>query len=150
MTRKLPLAIAFSLLAGAAQARTQQFMQGWDVFGGMLDYTNSNVTWSVSPAGDFTATYKLVGAQPSFVYQVGLHFYCKTNPRMFGRFPTGTNCNTITRQGVVATGTAAEFGVVLTDASGNGSFAVDAPTMWNSMCGTAPAAISSAAGRTAT
>ena len=99
MAGKLQWVLAFSLLAGAAQARTQQLMQGWDTFGGMLDYTNSNVTWSVGSTGDFKATYTLVGAEPSFVYQVGLHFYCKTNPGMFGRFPTGDTCNTITRQG---------------------------------------------------
>jgi hypothetical protein len=128
-SKKLRWVIAFSLLATAAQARTQQFTQGWDVLGGMLNYTSSNVTWSVSSTGDFKATYNLVGAQPSFVYQVGLHFYCTANPGMFGRFPSGKTCNTITRQGVQETGTATEFGIVLTDASGNGSFSVDAGTV---------------------
>jgi hypothetical protein len=55
--------------------------------------------------------------------------------------------NTITRQGVQATGTAAEFGVVLTNASGKAASpsmsarSPPAPIMWNSMRETAPAAI---------
>jgi len=129
MALKLPLALAGLLLAGIAQATTQQFTPGWDVTNGQLDYTDSHVTWTVSQAGDFQASYTLVGAQPSFLYQVGLHFACTNNPGMFGRFPSGSTCNTITRQGVVATGTAAEFGVVLTDENGNGVFTVDVGTV---------------------
>jgi hypothetical protein len=120
------LAALFSLAAGAADATTQRFMQGWDEFNGQLDYANSGVTWTLNAATrDFRVTTTLVGAKPNFLYQVGIHFACTTNPRLFGRFPSGTSCNTITRQGVTATGTAAEFGVVLTDANGAGTFTVD-------------------------
>lgn len=133
MTIKLSFVLAASLVStSAAQANTLPFMQGWDVFGGQLNYTTSYLRWSVSSTGDFKAFYTLQAAQPSFVYQVGLHFHCLVNPGLFGRFASGAKgaaCSTITRQGVQATGTATEFGIILTDSKGNGTFSVDAGTV---------------------
>jgi hypothetical protein len=69
-----------------------------------------------------------VGATPSKLYQVSIHFFCNTFPSTYGQFPTEENtdgtCVTITRQGVTASVAAVELGVVTTDIHGNGAFSV--------------------------
>ena len=112
----------------APQATTQKFTTGWDNFGEPLDKTKSHVKWSVSPTKHtLTATFALVHARPSKLYQVALNFFCTTFPANFGQFPTdggGGTCATATKQGVTATYAEVEVGVVTTDLHGTGSFTV--------------------------
>ncbi len=88
----------------------------------------SNITWSVNPTkSTLTVTFRLVGATPTKLYQVGIVPYCTTFPASFGQFPNdtgGSGCVTFTRQGVTASATTFELGVILTDIHGNGSFTV--------------------------
>jgi hypothetical protein len=127
MRAKLLLAFALTAAAGAADARTQPWKAGWDNFAEPLNFTSSAVVWAVATTGDLKITYVLVAAKPTKLYQVGVHLFCTTAPKMFGRFPVAANgtCGAITRQGVTAKVAAIELGVVLTDASGNGSVTVD-------------------------
>ncbi len=126
MRRIFLLAAAFLLSAGAASAQTTQtWSPGWDLFSEPLDFNRSYVKWSVSPTRALTVTYRLVGAKPSKLYQVGVAIFCDTFPATFGQFPVengGGTCASITRQGVTATLKSVEFGVVTTDRRGNGSF----------------------------
>jgi hypothetical protein len=127
------LLVALLLLATALPAQDllqitkQQWAAGWDNFGEPLDLAKSNVSWSVTGT-KLTVTYSLAKANPSKLYQVGLHIYCSTFPPTFGQFPThgagGGNCFTMTRQGVTASVVAVEAGVVTTDSHGNGSFKI--------------------------
>jgi hypothetical protein len=126
MKRTFLLLVAL-LLSAEASATTEKWTAGWDNFSEPLNFTNSNITWSVSATTrKLTVTFKLVGATPSKLYQVGVHIFCTTFPKTFGQFPSGTGgaCTAITRQGVTKTVTAVEFGVVTTDIHGNGSFTV--------------------------
>jgi len=130
------LAVALFLLAGKASAQmteaptatTQHWTAGWDSFSEPLNFTSSNVTWSVnSTTRKLTVTFKLVSATASKLYQVGVHIFCTTFPATFGQFPVAGGpgaCSAITRQGVTETVKAVEFGVVTTDIHGNGSFTV--------------------------
>ena len=132
----LLLAVALFLLAGKASAQmteaptatTQHWTAGWDSFSEPLNFTSSNVTWSVnSTTRKLTVTFKLVSATASKLYQVGVHIFCTTFPATFGQFPVAGGpgaCSAITRQGVTETVKAVEFGVVTTDIHGNGSFTV--------------------------
>ena len=124
-----------TLLAAAASAQeplaatTQKWKTGWDNFSEPLNLTKSNVMWSVASATKkITVTFNLVGATPSKLYQVSLHFFCSTFPATFGQFPTERNsdgtCSQITRQGVTASVAAIEVGVVTTDIHGTGKFSV--------------------------
>lgn len=130
MKRTLLLAATLLLASGVASAQvtTQKFVVGWNNFGEPLNFTKSNVKWSVSPTTrKLTVTYTLVGATPSKLYQGALNFFCSTFPSTFGQFPTdlgGGTCFSLTAQGVTATVAEVEIGVVLTDRHGNGSFAV--------------------------
>jgi hypothetical protein len=129
MKRLFLLAGTLLLSACAASATTtQKWTAGWDNFSEPLNYTKSHVTWSVNTTTrKLSLTYKLVGATPNKLYQVGIVVFCTTFPQTFGQFPTGVNgnCDTITRQGVTKTSTQLiNFGVVTTDIYGNGSFAV--------------------------
>jgi hypothetical protein len=129
MKRFFMMAAVLLLSASAASATTtQKWTAGWDNFSEPLNYTKSNIKWSVnSTTRKLTVTYKLVGATPSKLYQVTIHFFCTTFPPTFGQFPTETNngaCVTITRQNVTASVAAVELGVVTTDINGNGTFAV--------------------------
>jgi hypothetical protein len=122
-------ALLFISVAAASAATKQKWTAGWDNFGEPLNYTKSNVTWSVSSASrKLTVTFTLVGATPSKIYQASIHIFCTTIGPMFGQFPTEVNsppnCNPITRQGVTASVAAVEFGVVTTDLHGNGKFTV--------------------------
>jgi hypothetical protein len=129
-------AAALCLFAGSASSQTtealttttQKWTAGWDNFSEPLDFTHSNVAWSVnSTAHKLTVTFRLVRAAHSKLYQVGVHIFCNTFPATFGQFPTdvgGGACRAITRQGVTETVVAVEFGVVTTDIHGTGSFTV--------------------------
>lgn len=124
----LLLALLLSLGAASAQTTTQKWTAGWDNFSEPLDFTHSNIKWSVSPARKLTVTFNLVGANPTKLYQVSFNFFCTTFPPTFGQFPTERNpdgtCIQLTRQGVTATAAEAEVGVVFTDIHGKGSFKV--------------------------
>jgi hypothetical protein len=126
MRRMCSLAALLFLLAGVVSASTiQKWTTGWDDFSEPLNLTKSTVVWSVNTTTrKMTITFNLVGANPSKLYQVGVHIFCTTIPATFGQFPTGGACSNITRQGVTASITAVEFGVVTTDIHGNGKFTV--------------------------
>jgi hypothetical protein len=127
-SKKVSASVVLVLLsASVAFAASHKWSAGWDVFGEPLNYKTSTVAWSLNATtGKLTVTYKLVGANPSKLYQVGVHVYCPggTAPSMFGQFPVPTGCGSITRQGVTANVYEAELGVVTTDATGNGVFTV--------------------------
>ena len=106
---------------------TQSWQAGWDNFGEPINLTSSNIIWSLAPTRKLTVTFTLVGATPNKLYQVGIHVFCDTFPATFGQFPvTRSNgtCFPITRQGVTKKLAAVEFGVVMTDIHGKGSFKV--------------------------
>jgi hypothetical protein len=106
----------------------QKWTAGWDNFVEPLNYTKSKITWSVNPTmHTLSVTFKLVGATPSKLYQVGIVPFCTTFPATFGQFPVdggGGTCQSLTRQGVTRTAATIELGVVTTDLHGNGSFTV--------------------------
>jgi hypothetical protein len=127
------LTAALFLSAGTASAQvksTQGWTSGWDNFSEPLDFSNSNITWSVVPPSkhQLTVNYNLVGATPDKLYQVGIVFFCTTFPATFGQFPNdmpgGGACASATRQNITKTIASIETGVVTTDINGNGSFTV--------------------------
>jgi hypothetical protein len=123
----LALAAGLALIAGRAFAAELAWADGWDRFAEPLNTSTSFVHWSLSPENPFlTVTYQLNGAAPNKLYQVGIHLEkCLKTLPSFGQFPAlGGPCGAITRQGVTRTVEAFEFGVVLTDKFGNGSFPV--------------------------
>lgn len=129
MKKLMALAGALLLVCSASATTTQKWTAGWDNFSEPLNFTKSNVKWSVnSTTRKITVTFNLAGATPSKLYQVSLNFFCTTFPPTFGQFPTGENgdgtCISLTRQGVTATVAEVEVGVVATDLNGNGSFKV--------------------------
>jgi len=131
MKRMFVVVLALLLSVGTSAATTQKWTLGWDNFSEPLNLTTSSVTWSVSSVSstsNLTVTFRLVGANPNKLYQVGANFHCTTFPATFGQFPTylrtGGNCTFLTRQGVTEAIAGAYFGVVLTDIHGNGSFTV--------------------------
>jgi hypothetical protein len=129
MKRGFLFAGALLLSSCAASATTtQKWTAGWDNFSESLNYTKSNIKWSVnSTTRKLTVTFNLVGATPSKLYQVALNFFCSTFPASFGQFPNdqgGGDCVPLTRQGVTANIAEVELGVVTTDIHGNGSFKV--------------------------
>ena len=88
--KRVSLALVTLLVAvsSASKSSRQTFTAGWDNFGAQLNFTRSQVTWSVdSETKKMTVTYKLVGAVPTSLYQVALTFYCTTFPLDFGQFP---------------------------------------------------------------
>ena len=110
-------------------ATTQKWTAGWDNFSEPLNYTKSNIAWSLATTTKkLTVTYTLVGANPSKLYQVGFDFICSTFPTTFGQFPvngtSGGTCIAQTHQGVTLGEAWVEVGTVLTDINGNGSFKV--------------------------
>jgi hypothetical protein len=118
-------AVAVLLSAGTTSAQTtQQWTPGWDNLTEPLNFTESSVTWSV-PSGstNLVVTYKLVGATPTQLYQVGVHIFCTTFPATLGQFPTHTIngvCQPLTAQSVTASVAWLELGLVLTDIHGDG------------------------------
>jgi len=131
MKRTFLMAAALLLLASTAFATptTLRWTAGWDNFSEHLNFTTSKVSYSVNTTTKkLTVTFALVGATPSKLYQVSIHFFCSTFPATFGQFPTERNsdgtCTTITRQGVTASLAAVELGVVTTDKNGKGIFTV--------------------------
>jgi hypothetical protein len=121
-------ALLLSASAVSAAATMQKWTAGWDNFGEPLNYKKSKISWSVSPTkSTLSVTFKLVGATPSKLYQIGIVFYCTTFPATFGQFPVvggGGTCQPATRQGLTETIAGVELGVVTTDLHGNGSFAL--------------------------
>jgi len=125
---------AAAVIASSAQttATTTTWNPGWDNFTEPLNYKTSNVIWSVNSAkSEFKVTFKLRGATPSKLYQIGLQLFCTTFPATFGQFRTDQttdgNCAQFTRQGVTKTSASVQVGVVTTDIHGNGSFSVVGP-----------------------
>ena len=122
----LVAALLLSAVTASATATVQKWTAGWDNFGEPLNYTKSKITWSVNATTHtLSVNFKLVGATPSKLYQVGINIFCTTFPPTFGQFPTdggGGACGSLTRQGVTRTLAAVELGVVTTDIHGNGSF----------------------------
>jgi len=123
------LTLFLAVSAASAAVTKQKWTAGWDNFGEPLNYTDSEIEWSVSSARKLTLTYTLVGAVPGKLYQVDLAFFCNTFPSTFGQFPVqalgdGNTCQSITRQGVTASAVYVEVGVVTTDINGNGTFKV--------------------------
>ena len=112
----------------SATATVQKWTAGWDNFSEPLNFSKSKIKWSVNPTTHkLTVAFTLVGATPSKLYQMSIHFFCTTFPPTFGQFPTETNngaCSPITRQGVTASVAAVELGVVTTDIKGSGTFNV--------------------------
>jgi hypothetical protein len=123
------LLAALLLSAGTTSAATmQKWTAGWDNFGEPLNYKKSKISWSVNPTkSTLSVTFKLVGATPSKLYEVGIDSYCITFPATFGQFPVvggGGTCQPATRQGVTENIAGVDLSVVTTDMNGNGSFAV--------------------------
>ena len=106
----------------------QKWTAGWDNFSEPLNFTKSNVIWSMnSTTKKITINFNLVGATPSKLYQVALNFFCTTFPATFGQFPVDQGagaCVSLTRQGVTKTVVEVEVVVVVTDIHGNGKFSV--------------------------
>jgi hypothetical protein len=128
-SRFLLIAALLIAVGTASAATTQKWTAGWDIFSEPLNYKKSEITWSVDAAkSTLTVTFKLVGATPTKLYQVGIVPFCKTFPATFGQFPNviagGGDCEATTRQGVTKSATTFELGVILTDIHGDGSFTV--------------------------
>lgn len=109
---------------------TAKLFAGWDKFTEPLDFTYSNVVWTLNPtAKTLNVSFFLVNAQPRKLYQVGAHFFCSTFPAAFGQIPNdnaaGGTCETFTRQSVTKQVAKFEFGVVTTDTEGNGRFDIE-------------------------
>jgi len=130
MKKALAVAAMLMFSAGAlwGSATRQKWTAGWDYFSEPLNYTKSNIQWSVSASRKLTLTFNLVGATPLKLYQGSLNFFCTTFPATFGQFPTEENgdgtCISIMRQGVTATIAEVEVGVITTDINGKGTYKV--------------------------
>jgi hypothetical protein len=130
MNRSILLAAALLLSASVASATTTlKWTPGWDNVSEPLNYTKSNIKWSVnSTTHKITVTFSLVGANPTKLYQFSLNFFCTTFPATFGQFPNDTpgggTCPPLTRQGVTADSAEVEVGAVLTDVHGNGKYTI--------------------------
>jgi hypothetical protein len=119
----LSAALLFATAHAFAGATTQKWTAGWDNFGEPLNYSKSDIIWSVGK-GTLTLTMNLVSATPTKLYQVGFDFFCSTFPSTFGQFPPNGNCIPQTHQGVTMNDAWVEVGAVLTDVHGDGSFKV--------------------------
>jgi hypothetical protein len=127
--KSLILAALLFLTCTTYAQTTQRWVPGWDNLSEPLNLTRSSITWSTpTSSNSLTVTFKLVGATPNKLYQVGVHIFCTTFPATFGQFPTATlaggACDPITKQGVTKAVASVEFGVVTTDIHGNGSFKI--------------------------
>jgi hypothetical protein len=122
----LVLVVGLSLIAGPAVAAELSWSPGWDKLTEPLNRSTSFVHWSLSPENPFlTVIYQLNGATPNKLYEVGIHVEdCTKSVSPFGQFPSFGTCGPITRQGHTVNVQAFAFGVVLTDALGNGTFDV--------------------------
>jgi hypothetical protein len=131
MFKMLPLFLALVLTGDFnPQATTsQKWTAGWDIFDEPLNYRESGISWSVNDAArTLTVTFKLVGARPNKLYQVGIGPFCSKFPETFGQFPSNPlangDCLTQTKQGVTASYARVQVGVILTDLHGDGSTSV--------------------------
>jgi hypothetical protein len=130
--KKTVIAVVMALLMSASAAwaaTTEKWTAGWDNFSAPLNYTKSNIKWSVnSTTRKLTLTFTLVGAAPTNLYQFSLNFFCTTFPATWGQFPNDTPgggaCTPLTRQGVTADSAEVEVGAVLTDLKGNGKYTI--------------------------
>src|SRR5437867_9424403 len=135
------LVVASLLLSATASATTEKWTAGWDNFSEPLNFTSSNITWSVSATTrKLTVTFNLVGATHNKLYQVGVHIFCSTFSKTFGQFPSGPGgaCTSITRQGVTRSVTAVNlallrptFTATVASPSSSGRLLL-APMTWNS------------------
>ena len=121
--------LIFLFVSVASATMTKQlWTAGWDNFGEPLNFTKSNLQWSVSTSRKLTVTFNLVGATPLKLYQGSLNFFCTTFPSTFGQYPVEENsdgtCISLNRQGVTATIAEVEVGVITTDLHGNGTFKI--------------------------
>jgi hypothetical protein len=82
--KRVFLVVAALLLSAStvfATVTTQKWTAGWDNFSEPLNYNKSKIIWSVNPTTKkLSVTFKLVGATPSKLYQVTIHFFCTTFP----------------------------------------------------------------------
>ena len=77
---------AWSQMRTAPSTIKQTWTAGWDNLLEPLNFTQSNITWSVNATTrKLTINFKLVGATPSKLYQVGIHIFCNTFPATFGQ-----------------------------------------------------------------
>ncbi len=123
------LGLILSSSFASAQSTKQTWTAGWDIFTEPLNFTKSNVTWSMNPTTNkLTVSFRLVSATPNKLYQVGLAMFCTTFPNTFGQFEVfgldGNACKTFTRQGVTTSLAYVDVGVVTTDIDGTGGFSV--------------------------
>jgi len=117
------IALAFGCTAANAQTK-QTFKSGWDKLDEPLDYRQSYVEWQLMPNRNLRISYHLHGAARSKLYQVFVSIFCTPMPGTdLGQFKLGA-CGSATRQGVTATLTGAELGVVTTDPNGTGDFGI--------------------------
>ena len=80
--KRIFLVVASLLLSATASATTEKWTAGWDNFSEPLNFTSSNITWSVSATTrKLTVTFNLVGATHNKLYQVGVHIFCSTFPK---------------------------------------------------------------------
>src|SRR5438552_17799559 len=114
--KRIFLVVASLLLSATASATTEKWTAGWDNFSEPLNFTSSNITWSVpATTRKLTVTFNLVGAMHNKLYQVGVHIFCSTFPKTFDQFPSGAGgaCISITRQGVTRRGAAVNLALLL-------------------------------------
>ena|SRR6266550_3865566 len=67
--KRIFLVVASLLLSATASATTEKWTAGWDNFSEPLNFTSSNITWSVSATTrKLTVTFNLVGATHRSVF----------------------------------------------------------------------------------
>jgi len=102
---------------------------GWDEFNQPLNYQNSYLSFSAPNSTRWNVTYHLVGAAPLSTHDVGIHEFLDLNASCtglsFGQFSPETGCAIVTRQGHTAKVVDFGFGMLTTDASGNGELMVE-------------------------
>ena len=122
----LCMAAVWSAIAGPVVAAEFLWTPGWDKLTEPLNRSTSFVHWSLSPENPFlTVIYQLNGATANKLYEVGIHVEdCTKSVSPFGQFRSFGACGPITRQGKTVSVQAFAFGVLLTDAHGNGTYEV--------------------------
>jgi len=105
---------------------------GWDRFDEPIDTARSSVAWRVHrPSRTLHVIFRLAGATPGKVYQVGVHQFvrrCELLPSGFGAYPYA-DCGPLTREGKTATAAAVELGAIVTDQNGDGTVRLEVPSM---------------------
>lgn len=118
------LVLVTTLSAGAG---TLKWGGGWSETNEQINFSDSYVSYDYFKSSRFLrVTYYLSGAKPKKLHQVGMHFYCTTPIQKFGQFSANAkSCVSYTLGGVTKSVDSFEFGVILTDIDGNGSFEVN-------------------------